>query len=166
MKLCRVLRCFQWKPPCPWGTPLRMKIIFGVIKLGTPFCLYPSGMKACSRWLSVATPPVARIEEMHPEGVPEKLITWRWHPFRVRIPIVSVIRWYRSFLTQPPATCCDASGVKNGQNRLPFYSIENSEEPGIIYHLSTVWIHIPHTLRHKNPIHSMTPLRWQGWPRD
>jgi len=42
-------------------------------------------MKAGSRWLSEATPPVAKIEEMHPEGVPETLITWRWHPFRVQV---------------------------------------------------------------------------------
>jgi hypothetical protein len=39
----------------------------------------PDGMRACSRWLSEATPPDNALDEMHPEGMPADFSVFNWY---------------------------------------------------------------------------------------
>lgn len=79
----------------------------------------PEGFKAISRWLSVATPPVAGENEPRiPEGCQrarndEVRGTFRTglRSLRDRVRFARGFRWCRSFLAQPPANGWHPSGM-------------------------------------------------------
>ena len=90
---------------------------------------HAGGMAACSRWLSAATPPVGEKNRVHPEGMPADLLviiinSFAGTPAGVQL-IRTSFRWRR--FAQPPATCCDTSGVLMQKSHFKIRGIRSPE---------------------------------------